>query len=97
MWLTKCVIQNSYICEALMIINISQEDKKKYNKQLAKKRVSNRKNRPITLSVKAKTKALKSFDKHATDEMKNKDVNLDEHMKMNDSYMRTGWYVPKEK
>ena len=84
-------------CEVYMIINISPEDKKKYKKQLAKKRVSNRKNRPITLSVKAKNKALKNFDKAATEEVRNKDVNVDEHMKMNDSYMRTGWYVPKEK
>ena len=84
-------------CEVYMIINISPEDKKKYKKQLAKKRVSNRKNRPITLSVKAKTKALKNFDKAATGESKNMDIHVDEHMKMNDSYMRTGWYVPKEK
>jgi len=80
-----------------MIINISQEDKKKYKKQLAKKRFSNRKNRPVTLSVKAKNQALKSFGKAASDEVRNKDVEVDEHMKMNDSYMRTGWYVPKEK
>ncbi len=79
-----------------MIINISPEDKKKYKKQLAKKRVSNRKDRPIKLSNKAKTKALSNFGKAASEETRNKDVQVDEHMKMNDSYMRTGWYVPKE-
>lgn len=79
-----------------MIINISPEDKKKYRKQLARKRVGNRKNRLLTLSNKAKTKAFKSFGKAASEEIRNKDINVDHHMKMNDSYMRTGWYVPKE-
>lgn len=80
-----------------MIINISPEDKKKYRKELAKKRVSNRKNRLIKLSNKSKTKALASFDKATTEESRERDVHVDEHLKMNDSYMRTGWYVPKEK
>jgi hypothetical protein len=80
-----------------MIINISPEDKKKYKAQLAKKRIPNRKNRLIKLSKKTKNKAFANFDKAATDESKNSDVQVDEHLKMNDSYMRTGWYKPKEK
>ena len=80
-----------------MIINISPEDKKKYKKQLAKKRVPNRKNRLIKLSTKTKNKAFANFDKATTEESKNADVQVDEHLKMNDSYMRTGWYKPKEK
>ena len=80
-----------------MIINISPEDKKKYHREITKKRVSNRKNRLIKLSKKAKNKALASFDKATTEENRERDVVVDEHLKMNDSYMRTGWYVPKEK
>lgn len=80
-----------------MIINISPEDKKKYRREIAKKRVSNRKNRLIKLSKKSKNKALASFDRATTEENRERDVHVDEHLKMNDSYMRTGWYVPKEK
>ncbi|WP_187291959.1 hypothetical protein [Nitrospina gracilis] len=50
------------------------------------------------MSEKTKESVLKKFDKEHEPETRSKEVeNLDEHVKMNDSYMRTGWYVPKKK
>jgi hypothetical protein len=43
-------------------------------------------------------KAFKKFDDdHDPDVNIKENVNVDEHVKMNDTYMRTGWYVPKKK
>ena len=43
-------------------------------------------------------KAFKKFDQdHEPDANISDNVSIDEHVKMNDSYMRTGWYVPKKK
>ena len=52
------------------------------------------------MSDKTTKKVLKKFDDdHEPDAKINDDVSIsiDEHVKMNDSYMRTGWYVPKKK
>ncbi len=41
---------------------------------------------------------FKKFDQdHEPETNVSNDVNIDEHLKMNDSYMRTGLYVPKKK
>ena len=58
------------------------------------------KKRSTILSDKTMKKVFKKFDAdHEPDANINDDVNIsiDEHVKMNDSYMRTGWYVPKKK
>lgn len=50
------------------------------------------------LSEKSMGKLFKKFDKdHEPDTKISIDVNIDEHLKMNDSYMRNGLYVPKKK
>ncbi|MCH6579025.1 MAG: hypothetical protein IH802_01495 [Nitrospinae bacterium] len=57
-----------------------------------------RKKRSTRLTEKTMKKVFKKFDQdHEPDAYINDDVNIDEHVKMNDSYMRTGWYVPKKK
>ena len=80
-----------------MVLNISHEDKKKYRKQIAKVKITPRKSRASKLSTKAKSEAFKKFAIASTEESMDKDVQIDEHVKLNDSYMRTGWYVPKKK
>ncbi len=83
--------------EVYMVLNISHEDKKKYRKQIAKGKISPRKSRTSTLSTKAKSEAFKKFAIATKEESMDKDFQIDEHLKMNDSYQRTGWYVPKKK
>lgn len=80
-----------------MIINISREDKKKYIDQIARKKITPRKRRTSTLSTKTKSEVFKKFVKASSEESWDKDIEIDEHVKLNDSYMRTGWYVPKKK
>lgn len=80
-----------------MIINISPEDKKKYRKQMARKKIVPRKSRTSTLSDKTKIEAFKKFAKGTSEELREMDIQVDEHVKLNDSYMRTGWYEPKKK
>jgi len=83
--------------EVNMVLNISHEDKKKYKKQIAQGKISPRKSRTSTLSTKAKSEAFKKFAIATKDESMDKEILIDEHLKMNDSYQRTGWYVPKKK
>ncbi len=80
-----------------MVLNISHEDKKKYKKQIAQGKISPRKSRTSTLSSNAKSAAFKKFAVASNEEILDKDIQIDEHFKMNDSYQRTGWYVPKKK
>ena len=76
-----------------MIIGISHEDLKKLRAGRKKKEeVRPRKRRTAVLSKKTKQKALEQFEKGDTGDAKNKNVIVDPHVKMNDSYMRTGWY-----
>lgn len=78
-----------------MIIGISHEDLKKLRAgQKKKEQVRPRKRRAALLSKKSKQKALQQFEKKDKDDAKNKNVIIDPHVKMNDNYLRTGWYKP---
>jgi hypothetical protein len=79
-----------------MILNMSHEDKKKYDEGLKNKKNRVRKSRSSLLSDKAKIAAFKQFDRMTTSDMK-KEVQVDTHVKMNDNFMRTGPYRPKKK
>jgi hypothetical protein len=79
-----------------MILNMSHEDKKKYDERLKNKKTRVRKSRSSLLSDKAKTAAFKQFDRMSVADMKN-EVQVDTHVKMNDNFMRTGPYRPKKK
>jgi len=88
----------SNVTEVIMILNISHEDMKKLKKARLKKVSQNRTTRTAMLSDKTLKKVFKKFDKdHDPKAQSNDTVNIDEHVKMNDNYMRTGWYVPKKK
>ncbi len=83
-----------------MILNISHDDKRKYRESLKKGKTARaRTNRTKLLSGKIKDEAFKQLDQLTVDPKNNKgaDVEIDEHMKMNDNYMRTGPYRPKKK
>ncbi len=80
-----------------MIIGISHRDLKKLKADQNVKKVGNRKNRTVLLSGKSKKQAMQSFEDNASAESKSADVQIDEHVKMNDNYMRTGKYIPKKK
>ena len=72
---------------------MSHEDLKKLRAGRKKKNeIRPRKRRATVLSKKTKEKALEQFEKGDTANAKNKNVILDPHVKMNDNYMRTGWY-----
>ena len=75
-----------------MTISMNHRDLEKLRADRKKKVTSSRKKRPTLLSEKAKTKMMKKFDQEHEGEF-----TIDEHVKMNDSYMRTGLYVPKKK
>lgn len=82
----------------MVIGGLSSADIKKLKETQSRRLVGNRKKRPTILSDKTTKKVFKKFDQdHDPDAQINDDVNIDEHVKMNDSYMRTGWYVPKKK
>ncbi len=88
----------SNVTEAIMILNISHEDMKKLKKARLKKVSQNRTSRTAKLSDKTLKKVFKKFDKdHDPKAQSNDVITIDEHLKMNDNYMRTGWYVPKKK
>lgn len=79
-----------------MVLNISHEDKEKYNKLVKERKTRVRKNRTSLLSDKSKSKAFKQYDKMTGNEAKS-DPEIDAHVKMNDNFMRTGPYRPKKK
>jgi hypothetical protein len=80
-----------------MVLNISHEDKKKYKERLKEQKTTSRKRRTAILSDKTMGKALKQSKLYTTSAMEDGSVQIDEHMKMNDNYMRTGPYQPKKK
>ncbi len=80
-----------------MVIGISHRDKATLRANQKIKKVGNRKNRTVLLSDKTRDRAMQSFEETATPESKSSDVQIDEHVKMNDNYMRTGKYIPKKK
>ena len=84
----------------MVIDGLSSKELKKLRENQTRRPSRTRKKRSSLLSDKTMKKALKKFDAdHEPDVKINDDpaVNIDEHVKMNDSYMRTGWYVPKKK
>ncbi len=80
-----------------MVIGMSREDLQKLKDDRDVKKVGNRKSRTAVLSDKTKTKVLKKFEETSPARAKDEDILIDEHLKMNDTYMRTGKYVPKSK
>ena len=81
-----------------MVIGISHADKKKL-RAIQKKgtKIRPRKNRTTVLSKKSKDKAFKEIDQSPLSKNMSTRVSVDTRVKLNDNYMRTGWYVPKKK
>ena len=80
-----------------MVLNISHEDKKKYKESLKSEKVRVRTNRTTTMSDKIKNRAFKKFSGDPKSKGVDEDITVDEHLKMNDNFMRTGPYKPKKK
>ena len=80
-----------------MVLNISHEDKKKYQESLKPKTVRVRKKRTTTVSDKLKNRAFKKFGVDPKSKGMDDDITIDEHLKMNDNFLRTGPYKPKKK
>ena len=80
-----------------MVLNISHEDKKKYKESLKPKKGRVRKKRLATMSEKLKDRAFKKFNKDPKSKAVDEDITIDEHLKMNDNFLRTGPYKPKKK
>lgn len=80
-----------------MVLNISHEDKRKYKESLKLKKTRVRKNRMTTMSNKLKDRAFKKFDDDPKSKSVDEDITIDEHLKMNDNFLRTGPYKPMKK
>jgi len=80
-----------------MVLNISHEDKRKYRESIKPKKTRVRKKRLATMSDKLKNKAFKKFDNDPKSKSVDEDITIDEHLKMNDNFLRTGPYKPKKK
>jgi hypothetical protein len=80
-----------------MVLNMSHEDKKKYQKSFGKKKTRARKQRSLILSDKTKNLLSKKFDDGHPEGKEQDAPQIDVHMKMNDNYLRTGPYKPKSK
>ena len=80
-----------------MILKMSHEDKKKYQNTFGKKKTQVRKRRSLILSDKTKDLLSKKFEDGHPDTEKQETPQIDEHVKMNDNYLRTGPYKPKSK
>ena len=84
----------------MVIDGLSRKEIKDLREKQTRRPSRTRTTRSTKLSDKTMKKAFKKFDSdHEPDVNINDDVSvsIDEHVKMNDSYMRTGWYVPKKK
>ena len=80
-----------------MVLNISHEDKLKYKESLKPKNTRVRKKRMTTMSDKLKDQTFKKFDNDPKSKSLDEDIIIDEHLKMNDNFLRTGPYKPKKK
>ena len=80
-----------------MVLNISHEDKLKYKESLKPKKSRVRKKRMTTMSGKLKKQTFKKFADDPKTKSVDEDIQIDEHLKMNDAYLRTGPYKPKKK
>jgi hypothetical protein len=82
----------------MVIGGLSSQSIKKLKEDQKRKLTGTRKKRSTRLTDKTMKKVFKKFNQdHEPDATIPADLNIDEHVKMNDSYMRTGWYVPKKK
>jgi len=82
----------------MVIGGLSSREMKELREKQNRRPTRTRKKRSTRLTEKTMKKVFKKFDQdHDPDVTISADVNIDEHVKMNDSYMRTGWYVPKKK
>ena len=79
-----------------MILNISHRDKLKYREATKSKPVRARKKRSSLLKQKSKDAAFKEFEEFGETNLSS-EVQVDEHVKLNDNFMRTGPYRPKKK
>tara|TARA_B100000315_G_scaffold94721_1_gene87064 strand:- start:290 stop:532 length:243 start_codon:yes stop_codon:yes gene_type:complete len=80
-----------------VVLNISHADKARYKEKLKRRKTRVRKSRATKMSDKLKAHAFKQFDDHPKSKAVEEDIEMDEHLKMNDNFMRTGPYKPKEK
>ena len=80
-----------------MVLNISHEDKRKYRESLKPRKPRVRKKRMTTMSDKLKERAFKKFQDDPKSKAVDEDITIDEHLKMNDNFLRTGPYKPKKK
>ncbi len=82
----------------MVIDGLSRREIKALREAQSRRPLGSRKKRSTVLSDKTMKKVFKKFDQdHDPDTPLSEGVSVDEHVKMNDSYMRTGWYVPKKK
>ncbi len=82
----------------MVIDGLSSREIKKLRETQTRRPSRTRKKRSTVLTDKTMKKVFKKFDQdHDPDTKIGDNVSIDEHVKMNDSYMRTGWYVPKKK
>ncbi len=80
-----------------MVMSMSHEDKKKYKESIKPKTVRVRTKRTTTMSDKLKNRAFKKFDEEPKNTGVDEEIIIDEHLKMNDNFLRTGPYKPKKK
>ena len=80
-----------------MVLNISHDDKRKYKESLKPKKPRVRQKRATTMSNKLKDRAFKKFDNDPKSKSVDEEITIDEHLKMNDNFLRTGPYKPKKK
>lgn len=80
-----------------MVLNILHSDKKKYDAGLKPRKTRARVNRKAILSSTTMKKAFKQFEQMDEAKVRETEVSVDEHLKMNDNYMRTGPYKAKKK
>ena len=67
-------------------MSMSHEDKKKYKESI----------KPKTVRVRTK-RTTKKFDEEPKNKGVDEEITIDEHLKMNDNFLRTGPYKPKKK
>lgn len=80
-----------------MVISMTHEQLEKLRAERKVKKVGNRKNRTTVLSKESRHRALKEFEETTPVKAKEENVEIDNHVKMSDVYMRTGKYEPKTK
>ena len=73
------------------------EDKKRYKETFGKQKTRIRKQRTSILSDKTKNLLSKKFDAGHPEGKEQGAPQIDDHVKMNDNYLRTGPYKPKSK